>query len=331
MLMICGSIASCSYLVISRLNVIYPFYVCAMAVGFSAAGMSLLPATEVVSNWFVKRGAFIGLTMAFTGVGNVILAPVISYLIYKYGWHTGFIGMAASSAMVTFIPALWLKTTPDEVGLKPWGYVESDSPQDGPGQVIDGVSAQEAIGSRSFKILVAAIFLVNACLVSVAAMLPTQHADLGYDPIRITFLVSFYSAVLVFVKVGLGVLNDVFGTLKAFAFACLCGCVGIGLVGYGSSYAVMLPALVCVAIGSSTNNVFPPLFTTMLYGNKDYPPIFSRIQSASMLGYACGFPLYGAVYDTTGNYRPAYLVGVVVTMICLCVLPQVKKKSWQGM
>jgi MFS family permease len=225
---------------------------------------------------------------------------------------------------------LWLKESPEELGMKPWGYTDEETPVlDDPSGALAKASAKEIVASRSFKLLMLMLFLMNASLVSMAALLATQHSDLGYKMNQITFLVSFYSMALIFVKVGAGILSDVLGMIKAFVVAVVSGCAGIALLGYGANYAIMLPAIVGVALGSTLNNVFPSLFASVLYDKRNYVPVFARLQSASMLGYACGFPVYGLVYDVTGNYKLAHAGAILVTAACLFLLPRILESSPQ--
>jgi MFS family permease len=321
MLVSSGVVVVTAFLVMSRLNSILPFFLCAAANGFGAAGSSLLPAGEIVSNWFKRRGLFIGITMASSGIGNVALAPIINGLIRDFGWRAGFVGMAAAAGAVTFIPSLWLAESPNVVGAA--SREPDDAATPGAVTLVPGVAFGEAKRSPCLRLIIPVFFLMNVCVAPFSAVLASQARDLGYGADGVTFIVSFFSVMLILAKILLGVFADTFGAVAALAVAASAGCAGMIFVGYGAAYSVLLPSVMAASFGAAINNTFPPLLTSKLFGLRDYPAIFSLIQSAGMIGYACGVPLFGVAYDNLGSYMPAYAVAAALTLCCVCLLPRV--------
>jgi predicted MFS family arabinose efflux permease len=76
----------------------------------------------VANHWFEKRrGLAIGILTASTATGQLILLPILAFLIDQYSWRwaIGLI-MILSSIMLTII-LLFMKNTPKEAGILPYG------------------------------------------------------------------------------------------------------------------------------------------------------------------------------------------------------------------
>jgi len=95
------------------------FYALYGLIALGSAGIGLVPATMVVSNWFKKRrGTAIGITSVGMGAGGLVLAPLIGgYLIPNFGWQTAYLFIAILTW--TFIPlALFvIRTQPSDMGF----------------------------------------------------------------------------------------------------------------------------------------------------------------------------------------------------------------------
>ncbi|HWP43469.1 MAG TPA: MFS transporter, partial [Blastocatellia bacterium] len=105
---------------LSQSAAMWEFYV-----GFgvvAAIGSSLLhivPLTTVVSNWFVRnRGTAIGIVTAGSGAGQLVLLPLLQYLISNLGWRNSYLALGAA---ILVIPSaliwLFLYSRPSERGI----------------------------------------------------------------------------------------------------------------------------------------------------------------------------------------------------------------------
>ncbi len=103
----------------SRGNSMPWFYVCGAIMGVGMAPLIYLSVPTLINAWCVKRvGFFVGLCMAFTGIGGVIFNPLGTALIQSgpEGWRTAYLVFGLPRAGVPPISclalSLWLARFP---------------------------------------------------------------------------------------------------------------------------------------------------------------------------------------------------------------------------
>jgi MFS family permease len=105
---------------LSRSTAMWEFYV-----GFgvvAAVGSSLLhvvPLTTVISNWFVRnRGTAIGVVTAGSGAGQLVLLPMLQYLITNLGWRNSYLALGIAILTIPSVLIwLFLYSRPSDRGL----------------------------------------------------------------------------------------------------------------------------------------------------------------------------------------------------------------------
>ncbi|MDF2066634.1 MFS transporter [Bacillus sp. Cr_A10] len=81
--------------------------------------------TQIANRWFVKqRGLAVGILTASTATGQLVLLPVLAAIISKNSWRyaTGLIFIL--SILMFIIIALFMKNSPKEKGILPYGQVD---------------------------------------------------------------------------------------------------------------------------------------------------------------------------------------------------------------
>ena len=88
---------------------LWSFYGSYFVIGLGMTAMGFVPATHVISNWFIKRRGFIvGIMSTGIGAGALVLAPIIgSYLIPDFGWRASYLALGLLT-WVLIIPTVLL-------------------------------------------------------------------------------------------------------------------------------------------------------------------------------------------------------------------------------
>jgi MFS family permease len=99
-----------------------------LIVGIGSGGANI-PALGVLAQWFTqqKRGMAMGAAYSGVGIGFVLSGLIIPSLVTlspSMGWRTSWYVLAGIILLITLIHLLFLKNSPQEVGLKPIGYSE---------------------------------------------------------------------------------------------------------------------------------------------------------------------------------------------------------------
>lgn len=88
----------------SRSSAMWQFYLCGVVLGIGMPAILYLSVPTLINAWFRKRvGFFIGLCMAFTGIGGVIFNQIGTMIIRSApdGWRRGYLVFAILILVVT--------------------------------------------------------------------------------------------------------------------------------------------------------------------------------------------------------------------------------------
>ena len=115
--------------VASRITAIWHLYIffgVVMAVGINT--LSFAPHMSRIPKWFIwRRGLASGLVMAGIGVGTMVMAPVIQFMIDTVGWRSAFLVLAGIVlGVVVPMTAVFQRHSPEDVGQFPEG-IDPDS------------------------------------------------------------------------------------------------------------------------------------------------------------------------------------------------------------
>ena len=104
------------------------FYVCGAIMGIGTAPLIYLAIPTLINAWCVEKvGFFVGLCMAFTGIGGVIFNPIGTALIQSgpEGWRTAYLVFGLITLVGTLPFTLFVvRSKPEDKGLLPFGAEE---------------------------------------------------------------------------------------------------------------------------------------------------------------------------------------------------------------
>ena len=113
-----------AFVLMSFSNTIVLFYVAAVMLGLGEITLLWLAVPTLINRWFADRaGFFIGLCMAFTGIGGAIWSAVFTALQASgMDFHTIYLIWAVIAAVTSLPFTLFcVRSTPEECGLQPYG------------------------------------------------------------------------------------------------------------------------------------------------------------------------------------------------------------------
>lgn len=117
----------------------------------------------VANHWFKeKRGLATGILTASTAMGQLILLPLLATIIENYSWRWAVGFIITISAVMFFIIFLFMKNTPKEIGILPYGQTEdidvADGQSNGNPIVVAFKGLAEAVRSKEFWLLAGSFF-----------------------------------------------------------------------------------------------------------------------------------------------------------------------------
>lgn len=117
----------------------------------------------VANHWFKeKRGLATGILTASTAMGQLILLPVLATIIENYSWRWAIGLIITISVVMFFIIFLFMRNTPKEIGILPYGQTEDievvhDQSKGNP-IVIAFKGLADAIRAKEFWLLAGSFF-----------------------------------------------------------------------------------------------------------------------------------------------------------------------------
>ena len=94
-------------------------------VGAGTGSMALVFAASIANRWFIERkGTVLGALTAAAATGQLIFLPGLSWLATHHGWKSVSITVACAAWVMVPLIAIFLKESPAEMGLTPYGAPE---------------------------------------------------------------------------------------------------------------------------------------------------------------------------------------------------------------
>jgi len=317
-------------------NSVIGWYVSGVVLGIGMAFIVFLAVPLLLNNWFKdKLGLAMGIALAFTGIGGAIFNYIGGQWIAAYGWRSTYFYLAASALIITlpFIIGL-VKSKPSDMGLKPYGAEKFETGNSGTGSSAapaKGVSAAKALKTPSFYFAA----ITAGCLAifgTFSVQMVAFAGSVGFDIASAGTVMSMLMLGLVLGKVAYGWVNDKTGLVFSTTLFGLSGVVGLLLMltSKGSSTMIFVGAFL-FGITFAIMSMVPPLLVRGVFGEKEYPAIFSYVASVLTFSSAFASPIYGFIFDTTGSYTAAlyFALAVIIIGIVSALLSVAFKKNLQ--
>jgi len=298
---------------VSQLWHFYLFY------GIASLGVGVLWTLPLatVQRWFVKeRGLTLGIVVAGVGAGAVVYTLTANSLILTYGWRLTYIILGIGAWVILMVAAGLIAASPDKKGLKPYGMedVETEATDAGASshsQVwrIGEWGLREALRTRSFWLLTA---------IQLCAMIPIQMALVHVVPFALTIgidenaaagALALIGGLSIAGRIGMGTMAQKTGFRWAIIIcASMCAAMFLWLLGVQSLWMIYLFAIIYgFFYGGKVPQV--PGLVGYFFPGKSLATTLGALTAIAAIGGILGPLLGGFVWDATGSYRIAFIIG----------------------
>ena len=288
-------------------------YVFGIIRGVGSAFYSMVPMTMIVNKWFQeKKGLAVGLSAGTSGVIGALAAPVLASLIESNDWRYAFIIMSIF-VVILALPILLIPYTyePRDEGLLPYGFKK-------PEKSSKPLRQPSLENNRSTKIVFAALMLIgflNTTTVFTSQHFPGYGESVGLSPETASFMLSAAMIGNLSGKFAFGALSELIGTVKTSL-----GMFVISII--STLMLIFLIHPVTLIIGSllfgflfSIGGVALPLLSTEFFDPVTGVKVYARVNFIASMGAAISVSLVGFIYDFTGSFIPAFVMGLVFNVI----------------
>lgn len=280
--------------------------------GIGNAGVSIVIATTLITQWFPGPQRSMALALASTGLslGGVVLTPISAWLLSTQGVAST-MPMLGTLLVVVLVPLSLLIRQAPGTQVAPSAQATLDN----------AALLKSAINSRFYVLMAIAYVLIMAAQVGGIAHLYS----------RVTLIADFQTAAYAVQALSICSISGRFigGWLVSripirwFALGNLTlQALGLTCIAFATSgtFAVLAAGLFGLSVGNLL--MTQPLWLAEVYSTQIYARVFARAYAISVLGLAVGPYTMGMIFDATGGatYTYSYLGGLVVSLVALVIV-----------
>ncbi len=309
------------------------FYAVYVLIGLVGAGTTPLPYNKVLSHWFDrKRGLALGLATIGIGVSTFVMPSLAHLLITSFGWRTAYMLLGLLVVVVAVpVVGLFLKETPQSVGLRPDGVRADESAIETARVPSPGISTRDAWRSSTFWLMCSAFFLVsasiNGCLIHLVPMLTDRSVSLSTAALAASLL----GGATLIGRVGTGYLLDRFFASYIAMWFFGGACMGILLLWGGAAGSLAVVAAVLLGLGNGAEADIMAYQMSRYFGLRAFAEIYSYILAAYTLGGVVGPLLMGISFDSTGSYQLVLVIFMIAIVVSAGLLMRLGPyRSWES-
>lgn len=277
------------------------FHAAGVTVGFGIAGSAFGIVMAAFGRAVTpdKRSLVFGFATAAGSFGQFLFSPVTQGLIVSFGWHDS---LTILAAIMATIPLLAIPLMGKPSARIYHGHDQSI-----------GEALREALGHRSYLLLVAGFFVCGFQVAFITTHFPAYLRDVGLEPKWGVISLMLIGAFNVIGSLGSGILGMRIPKRWILSFIYFARAVvfTIFLLVPASPVSVVLFASVMGVLWLST---VPPTnaLVALMFGTRYLAMLGGLVFFSHQVGSFLGVWLGGALYDLNQSYDPVWWMGVAL-------------------
>lgn len=271
----------------------------------------------IASQFDQRRGLALGLTMSGTGLGAFVVIPFAQFLIENFGWRAAYLGLGILVLCVSVPSAHFLIRPKPRLPTVPADRAEA---QDA------GVRRTVLLGIN-FAVLVTTFLLIgiglDGVVIHFVPILSSRHLSAADGA-------ALFSAAGITIFAGrilCGLLMDRLPAHLVGSVIFLLSAIGVLLLQLGTTSAALYAAAALFGLGVGAEMDVLGYLVSRLYALKDFARIYGLIYGAFMIGTSVGPPLFGHLYDLSGNYTRTVWLAAALVALAAALMPFIRMPS----
>jgi len=287
---------------------LYFTYSLLLAAG-TGGGFSL--ALAAISRLFTKRrGLALGIGLSGEGIGTLAVAPLATFLISTFNWRMAYSILGPLAGVIIIGFALFLRQPRRSSG----------KPVDGSARVpqISGFSVSQAMKTVSFWLLGVVYLAISFNNYLALTHMVPNALDLGISPARAALIVSLMGGFTIPGRLIIGWASD--KTNRKILALCCTLVQLVTMIWLAWSDSLWMFYVFAIVFGFTFGGL-SNLMATLIgdtFGITNIGAMTGALVVGFTIGAALGPAVGGLIYDATGTYFLAFLIGLGVA--CLAVL-----------
>ena len=264
--------------------------------------------SKIISAHFdTQRGLALGIALAGTGAGTVMIPPFAAFLLRTLGWRAGYIGLALAILVLAFIPVL--------VFLRDTGSADAAKLATAAAALLPGDTFSEAVRTwRYWALLIAFFFATIAINGSIVHIVPLL-TDRGMSVTAAVAALSASGLALIGGRVLAGFLMDKLHAPYIGIFFLLLPMAGLAILAGGMGGIGPVLGTVCLGLGVGAEIDLLSYIITVYFGVKSFGSLHGLMFAFALLANAIGASILGWTFQLKHTYTPAFMAYEVLLLI----------------
>lgn len=298
------SILVFSYSYIQNLIHIYAIHI---GFAFAVACAGTMSVVIMVSQRVKENhGTALGIALAGTSLGGIVISRLSNRLLDNYDWRTAF-QIEAVLPLIALV-LIW-------VFLKPINYQKEEKNVD---TGLTEIKFSQAIRSGTYWAICAAGFFCFYAILAIIGNLYLYLSELGYDRNEATNMFTIFFLIILAAKFLSGIITDYINKYLMFKLQLCCMIIGVVFFALNQPQFAW-PGLIFVGVGwGGLYTLFNYTIITT-FGVKNAGKINGLISTFEGIGAGAGSWLTGVISDKTGDYSMSFYLIVVFLVISLII------------
>jgi MFS family permease len=291
-----------------HLFLIFIFFI---GTGLSTHDISTL---STIAKWFEsKRGLMTSIAKIGTAMGQMVMPPLIAFLIISFGWRTAtfYLGVAASIGLV-FAATLM------------------SAPNASSGKLAGEETTVELLNKKVFNLLAFCQFCIFFAMFTTMTHIAAHGLNVGLSLKDSALLLSTIGFSSIFGRLSIGVLADILGGKKTYILCLFPMTIALITIPFTENILFIYILLCLYGFSHGGHFTIAPFIIAENFGLKNLGTIFGKITFFGAIGSVTGPIVAGAIFDFTQSYYYAFLlVGALalISIFSLTYLPNNQRKS----
>jgi MFS family permease len=279
---------------------LWQFYICGIMIGVARSGMTMIPISVLINNWFEpgKRSFPLSVASMGSGIGGLAFNPVLNIIIQRAGWRFALM-MAGALVAAFYVPVVGIlsRSFPKKSETKKTAQSENM-----PYKETREMTFSEALRNKYFIISAATYAVISGTGISLVFYIAPYYTHIGFTTDRAALVAGISVGSIALGKIMIGWIGDTFGTAKA---------TGTGLFSIASSLLllclvplsslILIPAIFFYGLGVGSITVTMPAVTNHFFGEKNFTKFMGFLAMFAGIGGVIIPLITGVVIDFTNS------------------------------
>lgn len=334
-LFLMGLVTGASLLLTARASSLWQLFVSyGLLQAIGTGGVFVVPAS-IISRWFYqKRGLALGIATTSSGLGTVITVPFATYLIARYDWRVAYLILGLIVLVVVIPLSKLLRKDPQATGylsnnvkvspIEHGMYQEQKNKLEVPRT--SSPALLKVSKTRSFWCFMFIHIFYAFCMLLILTHLVPYITDMHFSAVDAAAVVTVLGGVSIIGRVLMGIVSDRVGRKLSLIICTLLEAGSLVFLIWASNLWTLY--LFGIVFGFAYGGFVSSMGALVGYSFElgKIGAIFGMLEIGFGIGAAAGPIVGGVIYDTSGSYFAAFIIGAVAMLLAALLVPPIRRE-----